>query len=69
MDKLAILKKSKISCGLKDLEHNLNLLRSNLGLNDTEKDILRFTALMHDYEIISDACDLIGNLNDRQSDI
>ena len=67
MDKLAILKKSKISCGLKDLEHNLNLLRSNLGLNDTEKDILRFTELMHDYEIISDACDLIGNLNDRQT--
>ena len=65
--RLALLEKNKISCGLKDLEHNLNLLQSNLGLNNTEKNILRFVAIMFNYEIVSDACDLIGNLSDRQA--
>jgi len=66
-NKLKILEKSKISCELKDLEHNLNLLQSNLGLNDAEKSILRFVAVMFNYEIISDACELIGELNNRQA--
>ena len=30
--KLELLEKSKISCELKELEHNLNLLQENLGL-------------------------------------
>lgn len=64
--RLNTLEKSKISCELKDLEHNLNLLQSNLGLNDAEKTILRFAAIMFNYEIISDACELIGDINNRQ---
>lgn len=66
-DKLAVLEKSKISCELKELEYNLNLLQANLGLNDTEKAILRFVAIMFNYEIVSDACELTENLNDRQA--
>lgn len=66
-NRLNILEKSKISCKLKDLEHNLNLLQENLGLTDTEKDILRFVAIMFNYEIILDACELIGDLNNRQA--
>ena len=65
--RLAFLEKNKISCELKDLEHNINLLQENLGLNDTEKNILRFVTIMFNYEIFSDACDLIGDLNDRQA--
>ena len=65
-NRLDVLEKTKISCGLKDLEHNLNLLQSNLGLNDAEKTILRFAAIMFNYEIISDACELIGDINNRQ---
>ena len=65
--RLDVLEKNKISCELKDLEHNLNLLQENLGLTDTEKDILRFVAIVFNYEIISDACDLIGDLNNRQA--
>ena len=65
--RLDVLEKTKISCELKDLEHNLNLLQENLGLTDTEKDILRFVAIVFNYEIISDACDLIGDLNNRQA--
>ena len=66
-NRLDVLEKAKISCELKDLEHNLNLLQSNLGLTDTEKDILRFVAIMFNYEIISDACELIGDLNNKQA--
>ena len=66
-NRLDVLEKAKISCELKDLEHNLNLLQSNLGLNDAEKTILRFVAIMFNYEIVSDACDLIGDLNSRQA--
>ncbi|WP_346746328.1 AAA family ATPase [uncultured Campylobacter sp.] len=66
-NRLDVLEKTKILCKLKDLEHNLNLLQSNLGLNDTEKDILRFVAIVFNYEIISDACDLMGDLNNRQA--
>ena len=66
-DKLAVLEKSKISCESKELEYNLNLLQANLGLNDTEKAILRFVAIMFNYEIVSDACELTENLNDRQA--
>ena len=66
-NRLDVLEKTKISCELKDLEHNLNLLQSNLGLNDAEKTILRFVAIMFNYEIVSDACDLIGDLNSRQA--
>ena len=66
-NRLDILEKAKISCKLKDLEHNLNLLQENLGLTDTEKDILRFVAIVFNYEIISDACDLMGDLNNRQA--
>ncbi|MFC2345582.1 AAA family ATPase [Campylobacter sp.] len=65
--RLILLEKNEISCKLKDLEHNLNLLQSNLGLNDAEKTILRFVAIMFNYEIVSDACDLIGDLNNRQA--
>ena len=65
-NRLDVLEKAKISCELKGLEHNLNLLQENLGLTDTEKDILRFVAIVFNYEIISDACDLIGDLNNRQ---
>ena len=61
------LEKSKISCGLKELEHNLNLLQENLGLNETEKDILRFAAIMYNYEVISNACSLLGDLNNIQA--
>ena len=66
-NRLDVLEKAKISCELKDLEHNLNLLQSNLGLNDAEKTILRFVAIMFNYEVVSDACELIGNLNSRQA--
>ena len=66
-DKLAVLEKSKILCELKELEYNLDLLQANLGLNDTEKAILRFVAIMFNYEIVSDACELTENLNDRQA--
>ena len=58
-NRLEILEKSQISCELKDLEHNLNLLQENLGLNETEKDILRFVAIMYNYEVVSNACDLL----------
>ena len=66
-NKLEILEKSKISCELKDLEHNLNLLQENLGLNSTERDILRFVAIMYNYEVISNACSLLGDLNNIQA--
>ncbi|WP_170020311.1 ATP-binding protein [Campylobacter sp. RM16190] len=66
-NRLDVLEKTKISCELKDLEHNLNLLQSNLGLNDAEKTILRFVAIVFNYEIVSDACDLIGDINNRQA--
>ena len=66
-NRLDVLEKAKIPCKLKDLEHNINLLQENLGLTDTEKDILRFVAIMFNYEIISDACELIGDLNNRQA--
>ena len=65
--KLELLEKSKISCELKDLEHNLNLLQKNLGLNSTERDILRFVAIMYNYEVISNACSLLGDLNNIQA--
>ena len=65
--RLILLEKNEIPCKLKDLEHNLNLLQENLGLTDTEKDILRFVAIVFNYEIISDACDLMGDLNNRQA--
>ena len=66
-NRLDVIEKAKISCDLKDLEHNLNLLQSNLGLNDAEKTILRFVAIMFNYEVVSDACELIENLNNRQA--
>ena len=66
-NRLWLLEKSKISCELKELEHNLNLLQENLGLNETEKDILRFVAIMYNYEVVSNACDLLGELNTRQA--
>ncbi|MBE9870449.1 AAA family ATPase [Campylobacter concisus] len=66
-NRLEILEKSQISCKLKDLEHNLNLLQANLGLNSAERDILRFVAIMHNYEVISNACSLLGDLNNIQA--
>lgn len=54
-NRLDVLEKTKISCKLKDLEHNLNLLQSNLGLNDAEKTILRFVAIIFNYEVVCDA--------------
>ena len=66
-NKLEILEKSQISCELKDLEHNLNLLQANLGLNSAERDILRFVAIMYNYEVISNACSLLGDLNNIQA--
>ena len=66
-NRLEILEKSQISCELKDLEHNLNLLQENLGLNSTERDILRFIAIMYNYEVISNACSLLGDLNNIQA--
>ena len=66
-NRFEILEKSQISCGLKDLEHNLNLLQGNLGLNSTERDILRFVAIMYNYEVISNACILLGDLNNIQA--
>ncbi|WP_149714740.1 ATP-binding protein [Campylobacter concisus] len=66
-NRLELLEKSKIACGLKDLEHNLNLLQKNLGLNSTERDILRFVAIMYNYEVISNACSLLGDLNNIQA--
>lgn len=66
-NRFEILEKSQISCGLKDLEHNLNLLQGNLGLNSTERDILRFVAIMYNYEVISNACSLLGDLNNIQA--
>ena len=66
-NRLWLLEKSKISCELKELEYNLNLLQENLGLNETEKDILRFVAIMYNYEVVSNACDLLGELNTRQA--
>ena len=66
-NRLWLLEKSKISCELKDLEHNLNLLQANLGLNSAERDILRFVAIMYNYEVISNACSLLGDLNNIQA--
>lgn len=66
-NRLAILEKSQISCDLKDLEHNLNLLQENLGLNSTERDILRFVAIMYNYEVVSNAYNLLGELNNAQT--
>ena len=66
-NRLEILEKSQISCELKDLEHNLNLLQANLGLNSAERDILRFVAIMYNYEVISNACSLLGDLNNIQA--
>ena len=66
-NRLEILEKSQISCELKDLEHNLNLLQKNLGLNSAERDILRFVAIMYNYEVISNACSLLGDLNNIQA--
>ncbi len=66
-NRFEILEKSQISCGLKDLEHNLNLLQGNLGLNSTERDILRFVAIIYNYEVISNACNLLGDLNNIQA--
>jgi len=66
-NKLEILEKSQISCKLKDLEHNLNLLQANLDLNSAERDILRFVAIMYNYEVISNACSLLGDLNNIQA--
>ena len=66
-NKLEILEKSQISCEIKDLEHNLNLLQENLGLNSAERDILRFVAIMYNYEVISNACSLLGDLNNIQA--
>ena len=66
-NRLEILEKSQISCELKDLEHNLNLLQENLGLNSAERDILRFVAIMYNYEVISNACSLLGDLNNIQA--
>ena len=66
-NRFEILEKSQISCGLKDLEHNLNLLQGNLGLNSTERDILRFVAIIYNYEVISNACSLLGDLNNIQA--
>ena len=66
-NKLEILEKSQISCKLKDLEHNLNLLQANLGLNSAERDILRFVAIIYNYEVISNACSLLGDLNNIQA--
>lgn len=66
-NRLEILEKSQISCELKDLEHNLNLLQENLGLNSTERDILRFVAIIYNYEVISNACSLLGDLNNIQA--
>ena len=66
-NRLEILEKSQISCEIKDLEHNLNLLQANLGLNSTERDILRFVAIIYNYEVISNACSLLGDLNNIQA--
>ncbi|WP_187424086.1 ATP-binding protein [Campylobacter concisus] len=66
-NKLEILEKSQISCEIKDFEHNLNLLQANLGLNSAERDILRFVAIMYNYEVISNACSLLGDLNNIQA--
>ena len=66
-NRLEILEKSQISCDLKDLELNLNLLQANLGLNETEKDILRFVAIMYNYEVVSNAYNLLGELNNAQT--
>ena len=66
-NRLEILEKSQISCELKDLEHNLNLLQENLGLNSTERDILRFVAIMYNYEVVSNACNTLGELNNIQA--
>ena len=66
-NRLEILEKSQISCELKDLEQNLNLLQANLGLNSAERDILRFVAIMYNYEVISNACSLLGDLNNIQA--
>ena len=66
-NRLELLEKSKIACGLKDLEHNLNLLQENLGLNSTERDILRFVAIMYNYEVVSNACNTLGELNNIQA--
>ena len=38
-----------------------------LGLNGTERDILRFVAIMYNYEVISNACSLLGDLNNIQA--
>ena len=66
-NKLEILEKSQISCEIKDLEHNLNLLQANLGLNSAERDILRLVAIMYNYEVISNACSFLGDLNNIQA--
>ncbi len=65
--RLAALEKAPAHCALADLEHNLDLLQENLGLSSAERDILRFGAILQNYELISDACRLLGDLSNRQA--
>ena len=65
--RLVNLEKSKILCELQDLEHNLNLIQENLGLSIVERDILRFVAIMYNYDIIYSACEMMGRLSNIQA--
>ena len=66
-NKLADLEKKQISCNLTKLERNLTMVQKNLGLNETEKTILRFVIFLKCYGVIDDVVRLMGVLSDRQT--
>lgn len=66
-NKLADLEKKQISCNLTKLEHNLTMVQKSLGLNETEKTILRFVIFLKCYGVIDDVVRLMGLLSDRQT--
>lgn len=66
-NKLADLEKKQISCNLTKLERNLTMVQKSLGLNETEKTILRFVIFLKCYGVIDDIVRLMGVLSDRQT--
>jgi ATPase of the AAA+ class len=66
-NKLADLEKKQISCNLTKLERNLTMVQKSLGLNETEKTILRFVIFLKCYGVIDDVVRLMGVLSDRQT--
>ncbi len=62
------LEKKKKFTTSKILQKNINQLSNLMDLNQTEKEILEFFVLAHQYEILEDAIELMGNnLNTTQA--